>query len=432
MNLPSRHTAAYDYTNHAAEFVQLERQYFHSSAVLETIRKEAGGKGVGLELCREIAAPSTLLKVPQHFRLPTEGSPTERWEALEQVVQSNPKIEGWIFRSSGLEEDWADPRCGVDQSIKFRCYEWYMLKRFFEERFATGQPFILQEHIPGIGHVVDIAYSAIFDRPVLHLASGGYYPTEGFPHLSSATNDLEAQHALFDLESGKQLLPRESIAGYRLRIVDAFREIANHTPRFGHQFEVISGPWVDRYPTIALVQVRPSPQPVRCPAEFSAPRAEPMLRLAPAASIGTASGIVTLAKDRVDTFHHEPTALAKECEDAFWTGINKGTDAVHKQLAGQILLWQEPKYYLFDRLKLMLGAAYLGAVAQLTEGPCFKNSNHDGFQPFDGYQRDSYDAVVRDCLFIGLSTEEYKALLTGQNLGRELTLFCDGFSTAVF
>lgn len=436
MNLPPLHSQSYRYDNYAVELGQLDARFFpNRENTLDSIRSQQGGKGVSLELSQAIAKLSPRFVVPQYYSISADSTPAERYEKVVEIVEANPSVHKWVLRSSNFDEDWLDARCGLQQSMSFSDYDRFRAERRMLEMFESGECHVLQEHVRGIGHVIDLAYSPLFARPILHIASGHFYHLTG--QFSSATNDLEAAHALFDLKTGEQLYPNPhhmfgSVSQFITDIAQVFCSIAPELPDFGHQFEVIAGHKVEPNFKINMVQVRPSPLCVRTADTLSIPEATPLLHLAPAAWSGSVTGRCEIVSGKTDDYLSATSPFAESCKRQYDMSIFEPNRELEQPLAGKILVWKNLTYHIGERLMVLVGAALQGATAQIVEGACFTNSNHDGFQPLHGYDRSSYDQVVQRCMFLGVQSEGFRGFERTVDMTKEITLVCDGFSTGLF
>lgn len=108
----------YEYANHRGGFLKIERAL--GTEALEDIRGRFGGKGVSLEVSKQIARIQPKLELAATF-LPPAVSDGEQISYFNSVIFPDNRKRPIIFimRSSELTEDWIDSRCGVQQSGVF-------------------------------------------------------------------------------------------------------------------------------------------------------------------------------------------------------------------------------------------------------------------------------------------------------------------------
>lgn len=417
---------AYDYSVGEAALDALSALLFGAGdSHLRGARLAGGGKNVSLVVSDAIAPLHPKLRVPKYFPIP-KGDADAAAAAFEAWLEANSDIERVIFRSSDDKEDWIDPRCGVKTSAHY-AREMTLSDRL-RAHLAAGEQVVAQEHFYGVGYVIDVAWSALLGRAVFHVAAGHWYVRGGA--MTSATNDLEAAHVIYDLDTGEQLVPVEdgytSIDEGMSMLAAELRPVLTNAPLpFGFQLEIIIHP---KQPDVwHLVQCRPSPDRLRGMCEAPAIEGKPLLQSARPSRMFDISGeLVVLSRGPM----RRDDPLVEACEAT--SEFEVKPEHVGK-LAGKIVLWEElPSLEYTRRFQMVVGAASMGAVAQMMEGACLTNSNHDGYEKLRYYRVPRLEAASRTCAFLGLP---YRAVIDafgwGEKSGR-FRLVSDGLVAAVY
>lgn len=180
-------------------------------------------------------------------------SPSEQW--------SHYSTDNIMARSSAPNEDWLDPRAGVEESKHLRGDK---IKAEIEAKLQDGAPLVVQNYVSGIGFVVDIGWSELLEQAVVRIAHGNISKTGSGDVYTSATWDTEARIGLYNTD-GESIVPLperslfEDIAPNLAKIlVGALKKLEID---FGVQLELVIHP--DRPDSWQLVQIRPSPEAVR-------------------------------------------------------------------------------------------------------------------------------------------------------------------------
>lgn len=237
---------------------------------LFTTLRRGGGKSLGLTLCAEIARHCPNLSVPLW------GYLTRAEQQRILFFGDHPDILSCfaddrmiMMRSSDLQEDWISSDAGTFLSVKRRRDDLYdILPQFYGKQL----PVVIQEHVEGVGIVVDIGHSLLLDRLVMRIACGRRFRKhESAPiQFSSATYDKDGRFLTFDPMTGERILPDQEghVLLPTLENVDfsrlareLFQSVSAAGITFGCQLELIIHP--DHPDTWHLVQVRPSPQMLR-------------------------------------------------------------------------------------------------------------------------------------------------------------------------
>ena len=242
------------------------KRFLPDSMILSTV-SESGGKGLGLKICELMAQGSDTLVV----------SPWISLSIRDQFRQDNPTTGAWIarrpgyvhVRSSARSEDWIDGAAGRHTSSRSSPEDVYQTAQTVSRWRA---PVVVQEHVVGIGIVVDIAHSHILNQTIIRVATGREVvsPLNSNRTFSSATWDHEGRHELFDPQTGQQItetrtgtlfvrscldLPLQDL------VAELWQRVRDLGIDFGVQLELVIHPDIPR--VWNLVQIRPSPNRVR-------------------------------------------------------------------------------------------------------------------------------------------------------------------------
>ena len=434
----------YDYGNHLGEFAAIEALFGLAPDSLEDIRKKIGGKGVSLEISRLLKNLDRRLMVPEQFTDFNFGeersydSPTviKLKEWFEKIPKEDLHIlEGVIIRTSNIDEDWIDPRCGVGDSVKFETrgdiYDFVGILKILDEKIENGEKCVIQPLYDGLGYVADVAYSEVLKRPVVHIARGGSYEN-GY---TSATEDLDASHYICDLESGELIAPagEEVFFGKSCkRILKILQKAAKIGFRFGFQVEINIHP---RNPdVIRLLQFRPSPDRLRPQEDLLVPEAVPSVISTRVSGCGRFRGETLKRQQR---FSMKKNRYEEECLDAFISAyFDKPKSTSGHDFTNRLVPWDIRNVSFVNQRKMFVGAAFLGASVQISTGATFHANRHGGFYGYKDYEREAIFKAMDSCLYVGLNSGEFNSIY-GRPGSRseeefELEVVSDGLVAAIY
>lgn len=313
---------------------------------LDEQRRQHGGKAFGLVICQALAESFNQNGGEVSLSVPA-------WEAFDVTAQQKLLAHGTgksgnlIIRSSALDEDWISAKSGEHRSLSVSSAKDFLQTLSF---YAAQQlPVVVQEHVWGVGIVIDLVWSAVYGRVVARVAWGrggnnGFRPT-------SATWDYQAHIGVFDPASGETLL------GFETNAVKERGHLYAHSPfvaqlvrglyqtlqswkwQVGVQLELVVNYETPRQ--FHLVQIRPSPAALRGDiGTLPFPASKPLFTTAQVSRPfqARAPGYVV-----PEVFGRRPTA---------------------KEVAGKIVFWKrEPAYY--NQTSAIKELLSLGAVAQI-------------------------------------------------------------------
>ncbi|NQV90220.1 hypothetical protein HQ487_02325 [Candidatus Uhrbacteria bacterium] len=364
----------YDQQNPAIVLDQLPGELVDNLGTRSLIDKLylEGGKALGLSICDRLARGSNHLCVPSWISLPSTTpwhNPTPKFTDWIQVEESRIKV-----RSSTFWEDWLSGNSGEQHSRTILHTSRVM--NHAREISNGRHPVVLQKFIDGIGIVVDIAFSQILKRPIIRISTGREeLRTDGIRTFTSATRDHEGRHEVIDPISGTFLLDHcagELFTGSCLTfpLLRLAQELWEHVNAlgisFGVQLELIIHP--DTPEVWHLVQIRPSPNHVRCHG-------------APIQSLKNTL-VTTPAVNRA--FLCKGTACLTSTDIARWLlyagsgGIEYAVNQTNTRFnPEQILFWQNDPHP--DYGSFMIRAAFqAGAVIQITRRVIAISTTHSG------------------------------------------------------
>ncbi|NQV89190.1 MAG: hypothetical protein HQ488_02620 [Parcubacteria group bacterium] len=368
------------------------------SEILSTVSR-SGGKALGLKICEMIASGAKHLTIPSWMGLSIQ----------DQIAQGNSESTSWLasqcgqvhVRSSARSEDWIDGAAGRHTSVRSSP----------EDVFQNAQvvsrwrsPVVIQEHIPGIGIVVDIAHSHVLDQPVIRVATGREVVTEtGVRTFTSATWDYEGRHELYEPNTGRQIAETRTGnlfvgACMNLPLWEIAKELWYRVKDlgidFGVQLELIvhpDTPWIWN-----LVQIRPSPNRVRVGAVEIETLANPL----------TTTGIVSSA------FNTKAMARLLTSDDESFLAIF-GVDADLAKPEGRFdgtptVVWENDPSSDFGLFQ-MRGAFSSGIALQVTRRVLMINTTHTRV-----YNREPTEkaALLRDNGVIAVPDDVHAQLVT--------------------
>jgi hypothetical protein len=343
------------------------KRFLPDRMILSTV-SESGGKALGLKICELMVRRSENLVVPQWIGL----------SIIDQVDRRNRVVAEWLgrqngqvhVRSSARSEDWIDGAAGRHTSIQSSP------DNVFQTSVTVSRwraPVVAQEHVVGIGIVVDIAHSHILNQTVIRVATGReVISLDGTRTFTSATWDHEGRHELFDPNTGQRLMVSRTGKLFigscqNLPLWDMVNELWQRVRDldidFGVQLELVIHPDTPR--VWNLVQIRPSPNSVRL--------GSVELELLPNSL--TSVGIVS------STFNILANARLVTDEDASFltvAGSSPGTDLAEPngRFDGtRVLVWEKdphPDFGLFQ----MRAAFSAGILLQVTRKVLMINTTH--------------------------------------------------------
>ncbi len=338
---------------------------------------DGGGKALSLKVCEIIARDSTNLSVPEWLAL----------SVSQQKHWSDDQVTQWIadggdtkVRSSTLEEDWLSGQAGKHVSRRAGpC----MLYDSVREITHWSAPVVLQRYREGIGIVVDIAYSHLLERVVVRMATGREAPKlDGRRNFTSATWDHEGRYELFDpmddmrpivptrvgvpLEGSCLTLPLRELA------TELFARVHSAGITFGVQLELVVDP---KAPMMwHLLQIRPSPNFVRCEASTKPP---PNTAAEGCTSVLVTTPIVSKSFDicgRAQLLSPQDALLLMKIE---FDPDNPELEQLKARLSETpVLVWEQDPHIDFGRMQLG-AAAQSGALLQVTRAVMLCNTTHD-------------------------------------------------------
>lgn len=358
-----------------------------------------GGKAVGLMICEEVANKCTHIQVPDWFSV--------CWAREYMLDPGQCWISDWfhkhqypwcIIRSSGPEEDWMDGRSGIDTSLDCNCREFDQILR---ERFKTSGNQVVQEHILGIGCVFDIVYSPIYKRNVIRVAAGGGSRTGDGITWTSATWDNEASMGLWDMENYSWIIPFPENHWLSKSIIVILEELTGAIISmpfyFGLQLELVVKPY--RQEVWHLVQLRPSPNPVRGSRVVPKPSGKLVNTSIRVNKAGNISGELVIQGIEDGKEIRNTCNIGWEAEDR----LDGGWWEELKQLCtGKIVFWSEQ--FGLDRYNSpfqVRGVFRMGAAAQLDTRTLFINSAHGTSLPFTEKHKECWEEVRHQGILMG-------------------------------
>lgn len=240
---------------------ELIKQYFPAQSHLLRF----GGKAVSLAACDRLRHVKRVFRVPRW------------WPVMERITVKKPTI----FRSSAASpaEDWCSGKAGEHRSYVLQPGE------TFDPR-DHAIPYIRQAFKPGIGIVIDIAWSELEQTVIGRVATGRLLPAEEQTepliglvqgpkatvfYPTSGTDDSQGHALAWNLVTGELIhehLGRHErreikVLGPQLKILtlEMLHGAARMGIDFGIQLELRVNPFDPSYRW--LVQMRPSPDAVR-------------------------------------------------------------------------------------------------------------------------------------------------------------------------
>lgn len=391
-NRPPFDPSTWQYENAAAEreelLARLSKHLDHETIARLRAETHFGGKAFGLAIAQEVAKRSTgngiSITVPPwagFSPLPPTKVPSgiiNRFRAwrrsskpAEPTIASTIKHATFprIIRSSGLTEDWGSGESGEHTSFppRERASFEELLEKFSADH--SKMPYVIQEYYPGIGIVVDIAWSQLLGRPVARIAWGrAIYDVFGNRNFSSATWDYEGPQGLMCCTTSQMLVPLTSAQPpdcepeYSATLLHTlYTSLKSLDLTFGVQLELIVHP--SRPGRFHLVQIRPSPTMVRPNDEATyPPRAGRCVLTTPSVSGAFDVHGPVRVIERTES-EHTYGAVIRQAKEA-----GKAPEAY---VGGHIVIWADSphKYGAEEDIAQIHG---LGALAQI--GPVMSNN----------------------------------------------------------
>lgn len=386
---------------------------------------EHGGKAIGLQYCMALAklmpnrleVPTSVALTPHEIREITEaqdptlllresthlamepGSRAHSTRAIQSTYDSGYSL---FARSSALDEDWLSGDAGVHTSKTFSSTRTDPLHDFAE----CNIPVVVMPHIYGVGLVVDVGYSELFERVVVRVAVG----RATHKTLTSPTWDTESKVMVFDA-TGACLVPHHELmnseqddytflrrnglidGAFQRELVKALRQVQGHST-FGVQLELIGQ---RKTSALALVQVRPTPSALRgASATVKSSEGSLQLTTARVSKPFDISSQMLICNEGSDALHNAcnigvAIRMSRYHDTGQWSDPSSIQDRAPNH-QGKILLWESPpnKYSWLDSL---IGFAYLGVVGQL--GTHLFNNTVHGDVTDERFMRSHYLPGIR-------------------------------------
>ncbi len=354
-----------------------------------------GGKSLSLRICDIIAHRSKQFSVPNWMALSvSEQIQSARLSSWCQISQDTK------VRSSTLMEDWLSGESGQHSSRRAKPS---LIRDTIREITQWNAPVVLQRYVEGIGIVVDIGWSDVLAKPILRVATGREASgTNGDRVFTSATWDHEGLYEIFDPEDAMcSLAPTHSgkiqVGSCRnipLRAIarELWRHVCDLGFYFGVQIELSVHP--DHPEKWNLLQIRPSPNTVRCEIPVS----------------GLIDPIVTtpLISGPFNIQALAESIRSKDTTELMTIGAGLEVKASKGQRRrAPILLWETDPSEVMGHYQL-LGAKLSGAALQITRQVIISNTVHGRVRT---WTQDQENVVLQGSGLIAIPDEVHAHLV---------------------
>lgn len=391
--------------------------------------RHGGGKAFGLSLCQKLAEKDVRLRVPPWIwlRPSQQRDPAVLHSIGERLCISEDELV--ILRSSDFTEDWMLTESGEHESKRTS------LKRapeLISHMSLRNMPHVVQAFKPGIGIVVDIAYSQLLQAPVIRVATGREFNLiESAQRFSSATNDHEGVIALYSILGKPILTPQHGLLYNKSVLSLPLQEVAQTLAallirsgiRFGVQVELVVHP--EKPDEWWLVQIRPTPGRVR-PIKTLGPLPKGDLIVSSAAVSGS--------------YLHTDKARLMNDDDYKWllmvfayASETEGLrDGILRFGDHGIILWHKRPHADWGVSQMLMLHSY-GVVGQITTGPMTTNSTHGTLQRRIERVEIERDQLLHRSALLGLHDQAHGVLSEHLKSGsKTLTLVSDGIVGQVY
>lgn len=368
------------------------------------------------------------------------------------VVRSSEEGEDWIDDASGTNRSVCCYGLGVPESLAHHMTSLQDVVR--DLGFAEKQNTLVAQHmVNGIGMVIDIAYSELYQQDIVRIAAGkhtgnGYtsatWDQEGSIHLydpikhqwlmhqtqrHSGTELLECSGRCSHVGDGVSHSERAARTKQLAMFADGlYQAVIKSGITFGVQLEAVTdGQSLDK---IALVQLRPTPEKMRHTLDFSLPKKKWEGLYVNIPYVIEPSRVI-----QIETRVHRRDAIVRVAEEYGRQYADCRSDNMpipehcipeekwHDLVNGKVVLFESllPKYAWSE---LLLGLVLLGASGIVGRN-MGTNSSH-GTPGGESMARDlrAHTDLIDElcCPTIGLGYEQISALCRAHHENKELKI----------
>ncbi len=392
---------------------------------LVTTLMTGGGKAFGLELCKRIARLSDKISVPKWRWIQlSEVMHQDMGQFIAGIPWAQDQNEVLIVRSSAHDEDWLSADSGVHPSHKVKIPN---LRGQLIESIHARIPIVLQQHVTGVGVVVDIAWSDILEQVVVRISCGREFCPSGIRKFTSATMDHEGPTTVLDTDGNTLVELQRGEVLVENPVTLPWSDLAQELPRviengigskFGVQLELVIHP--DQPDDWHLVQIRPTPGRMQMREEM--PESSNATLIATSAAISGA--FVHKGQARILSSTENQWLMSTWMQSSVDDEIDLDVDEAFLN-GTSIFVWEEQPHLDWGPMQ-MLTLYRLGAVGQITCNAITRNSSHSAIQRrIDNIKAEQ--ELIHNCVLIGLRDEQHARLLALLRKGpMDLELVSDG------